>query len=122
MKKILITLLFVVIFLIIGSSMVLCGQALTPAENIFTGNCKVFKTTCTIPIIYKKSEKCRTFWTIDTYLTYMQRYNETWEGYTDTKERINELCSSLIPKYQTELFQKYNVKSCSEITTFYNKN
>lgn len=116
MKKTLITLSIIIILLILGSSMILCGQAVTPAENIFTGNCKIFNTTCVIPLIYKKSEKCRTFWAIDTYLSYLQRSDENWEGYNDTKERIEELCSDLTPKYQGELFQKYNVKSCSEIT------
>jgi len=122
MKKTLIILIIVAILLIFGSSMMLCGQAVTPAENIFTGNCKIFSSTCITPLIYKRSEKCRTFWVIDTYyLPYLQRYDENREGYNYIKKEIEGLCSGLIQKYQAELFQKYNVKSCSEIVTFFIK-
>jgi len=122
MKRKLITLSVIIILLILGSSMMLCGQAVTPAENIFTGNCKNFKNTCITPLIYRHSEKCRAFFTIDTYLSILQRYDENWEGYEETKETIEKRCSDLSPEYQTELFQKYNVKSCSEITSSFIKN
>ena len=121
MKKRKIILIIVVILLIFGGSMMLCGQAITPAENIFTGNCKVFKTTCVTPLIYRQSEKCRTFWAIDTYLSHLQGKDEDWEGYEGTKKEIEKRCSTLKPEYQTELYQKYNVKSCSEITTSFIK-
>jgi hypothetical protein len=120
MKKTLITLSVIIILLVLGSRMVLCGQAVTPAENIFTGKCKNFNTTCVTPLIYRHSEKCRAFFTIDTYLSFLQEHEESWEGYEETKEAIEKRCSNLSPEHQLELFQKYNVNSCSEITSSLN--
>ncbi len=124
MKKILITLLFIVIFLLVGS-MMLCGQALTPAENIFTGNCKVFKTTCTTPIIYKESKKCRTFWAIKQRIEFAKYHNETeseyWDKINQDKKAIEKLCSSLEQKHQVELFKQYKVESCMEIVNILDK-
>ena len=121
MKKTLITLSVIIILLLLGSRMMLCGQAVTPAENIFTGNCKNFKNTCITPLIYRYSEKCRAFFTIDTYLSILQGHDESWEEYEETKEAIEKRCSDLSSEHQTELFKKYNVNSCSEITSSFRK-
>ena len=117
MEKIIKISLIVIILVIFFSSIRLCGQAVTPAENIFTGKCKNFSTTCITPLIYKRSEKCRTFFEIDTYFSHLQRLDEGSEWYEYSKKRVEEICSDLNPEYQTELFQKYNVNSCSEIIT-----
>lgn len=101
-----------VIIIIIASSLVLGGEAVTPAENRLTGKCKVFSTTKVWPW-YKKSKKCRSFWEIDLRFN-MAKYNDKAKQEQD-KEVINKLCSSLQPKEQEELLAKYTAKSCSEL-------
>lgn len=118
MKKAFIILAIIVIILII-SSFFIGGQLYTPAENRFTGKCKVFSSTV-IPPWYKKSNKCRTFWSIDQRLKMAESHDKNDGDYLDKidqdKEAINKLCSGLESKQQAELFSRYYIKSCSGLT------